>query len=223
MPEFKLIQLQSVCVLLPLWLSLRPRLFGLIDYFYCLLFQRGICKRGLLLVPLHWVLKRLSFLYPFWLHFAAPNWMWYLFATWFVILSIFCSSSRSCIRQTPPIHYSESRLKFCLDANPRFLFFGSLTISSIRVVYSITDTGVVFAHAVYSIIIIYCHFVQMVYIPWCRFVHVVLKNDHHGCHFRFAHLILPHSDNEWYVCLVIFLALSQWVSFCTVDPFTNMV
>ena len=77
------------------------------------------------------------------LHFAAPTWMWHLLGTWFVTLGIFRSWSRSlctCIRQTSSIYSSESRLKFCLVANPRFLCFGSLAISSIRVACSITDS-----------------------------------------------------------------------------------
>ena len=38
---------------------------------WCLLFHHGIYKRGLL-VPLHWVLGRLSFLYPFWILCIVP-------------------------------------------------------------------------------------------------------------------------------------------------------
>ena len=55
--------LQPVCGLFPLSLSLRSQLFDLIGYIYCLLFHRGICMRGLLLVSLHWALGRSSFLF----------------------------------------------------------------------------------------------------------------------------------------------------------------
>ena len=75
------------------------------------------------------------------LHFAAPNWIWYLFATWLVISSISCSLSRSWwMRQTSSIHNSESRVIFVSVLYPRFLCFNSLAISSIRVAHSITDS-----------------------------------------------------------------------------------
>ena len=74
------------------------------------------------------------------LHFAAPNWMWYLLATWFVTSSISCSLFRSwCIRHTSSIQSSESRVIFASVTYPRFFSFNSFDISSMRVSYSMTD------------------------------------------------------------------------------------
>ena len=49
------------------------------------------------------------------LHLAAPNWIWYLLATWFVVSSICWSSCRLWwIRHTSSIHSSKSRVMFVL-------------------------------------------------------------------------------------------------------------
>ena len=73
-------------------------------------------------------------------HLAAPNWMWYLFATWLVMFSISCSfSGLWWIRHTSSIHSRESRVIFVWVTYPIFLCFSSLAISSMRVAYSITE------------------------------------------------------------------------------------
>ena len=49
------------------------------------------------------------------LHFAAPNWMWYLFATWLVMSNISCSLFKSWwMRHTSSIHSSKSSLLLIL-------------------------------------------------------------------------------------------------------------
>ena len=74
------------------------------------------------------------------LHFAAPNSMWYFFATWFVMSSICCSVVRSwCMRQTSSIHRRVLSVVPCLVFSPMLFFLSSLAISSISVAYSITD------------------------------------------------------------------------------------
>ena len=74
------------------------------------------------------------------LHFAAPNSMWYFFATWFVMSSICCSVVRSwCMRQTSSIHSRVLSMVPCLVFSPMLFFLSSLAISSISVAYSITD------------------------------------------------------------------------------------
>ena len=86
---------------------------------------------------------RLLFLpFPFLitLHFAAPNCMWYLSATWLVTSSIVCKVSRSWwIRHTSSIHRSESIFILPFVFRPSPFSFSSLDISSIRAAYSITD------------------------------------------------------------------------------------
>ena len=58
------------------------------------------------------------------LHFAAPNWMWYLFSTWLVMSNISCNLFRSWwMRHTSSIHSSESSLTFASVSYPRFLCF----------------------------------------------------------------------------------------------------
>ena len=87
--------------------------------------------------------RELFFPFPLFitLHFAAPNCMWYLLATWLVTSSISCSFSRSWwIRHTSSIHRSESRVMFACVTYPRFLCLSSLAISSISDAYSITDS-----------------------------------------------------------------------------------
>ena len=87
--------------------------------------------------------RELFFPFPLFitLHFAAPNCIWYLLATWLVTSSISCSLSRSWwIRHTSSIHRSESRVMFAWVTYPRFLCLSSLAISSISVAYSITDS-----------------------------------------------------------------------------------
>ena len=75
------------------------------------------------------------------LHFAAPRWMWYFFALWFVTSSIPCSLFRSwCIRHTSSIQSSECRVKCASILYPRFFSLGSFEISSTRVAYSMTDS-----------------------------------------------------------------------------------
>ena len=74
------------------------------------------------------------------LHLAAPNWMWYSFATWLVMFSISCSlSGLWWIRHTSSIHSRESRVIFVWVSYPSLLCFSSLAISSMKVAYSIME------------------------------------------------------------------------------------
>ena len=76
------------------------------------------------------------------LHFSAPNSMWYYSATWFVMSSISCSVLRSwCMRQTSSIHRRVFTFSPVSVTIPRSCSFNSFDISSMSVVYSITDSS----------------------------------------------------------------------------------
>ena len=74
------------------------------------------------------------------LHFAAPNSMWFVSATWFVVFMTSCSYFRfSWIRATSSIHSKFARVSPLSIFIPCLRFCISFVILSISVAYSMTD------------------------------------------------------------------------------------
>ena len=136
-----------------MWLfrfSSQFHLCGLLGYLCCWWLHQGICRWSIFLVLHHLTSGYFFLTFPFLitLHFAAPNFMWYLSATWLVTSStsdlvpgvlvpwIFHLSGQYILLQ---IRHLLVLYCFPIVFRPSPCCFSSLDISSIRTAYSMTD------------------------------------------------------------------------------------